>query len=377
MSPRRIGALARKEYFHLLRDPRSLILAFIIPLSLILLFGYALSLDVDNVETVVVDGDRTNASRDLIRHLAASRYFHVRGHARDSREATAEIDHGRASLVIVIPPGFSGDLRSDRTAPLQVILDGSDPNFANTSRGYVTMFMEGYNQRLLLSFLDRNGMEKIKPPVEGRIRVWFNEDLESRRFIIPGLVSVIIMIAGAILTSLVIAREYENGTMETLKSLPITAFDLIMGKSIPYFFIAMSNVLISVLLGQLLFGIVMKAGFWLMILSSSLYILVALALGLLISIVTKSQLLANQGAILITYLPSLLLSDFVFPISTMPVVLQGLTYVVPARYYIEILNGIYLKGLGFHDLWQGLAVMSFMFVLLAVQCVRLLRKEGL
>jgi ABC-2 type transport system permease protein len=185
------------------------------------------------------------------------------------------------------------------------------------------------------------------------------------------------MIVGAMLTSLVIAREYENGTMETLKSLPITAFDLIMGKSIPYFFIAMSNVLISVLLGQLLFGIVMKAGFWLMILSSSLYILVALALGLLISIVTKSQLLANQGAILITYLPSLLLSDFVFPISTMPVVLQGLTYVVPARYYIEILNGIYLKGLGFHDLWQGLAVMSFMFVLLAVQCVRLLRKEGL
>ena len=239
------------------------------------------------------------------------------------------------------------------------------------------MFMSGYNQKLLLDFLDRKGLEKVRQPVEGRIRVWFNEDLESRKFIIPGLIAVIIMIAGAMLTSLVIAREYENGTMETLKSLPVTALDLIVGKSVPYYFIALANVLLSVLLGGLLFGVVMKAGFWMMILSSSLYIFVALALGLLISAVTKSQLLANQGAILITYLPSLMLSDFVFPITNMPGALQLITYLVPARYYIEILSGIYLKNLGFQALWQDFAVLTLMFVLLAALTVRLLRKEGL
>jgi ABC-2 type transport system permease protein len=377
VSPRKINAIMRKEYYHLIRDPRSLILAFIIPLSLILLFGYALSLDVNNVETVVVDYDRTDMSRDLIRHLGGSPYFHILGHLPKSSEVTEYLDHGRASLGVIIPTGFARNLRSDRTAPVQVILDGSDPNFSNTVRGYITMFMGRYNQNLLLDFLNRNGIEQVKPPVEGRIRVWFNEDLESRRFIIPGLIAVIIMIAGAILTSLVIAREYENGTMETLKSLPITALELVIGKSIPYFFIALVNVLVSVLLGQVLFGIVMKAGFWLMILSSSLYIFVALALGLLISAVTKSQLLANQGAILITYLPSLMLSNFVFPVTNMPRALQLLTYIVPARYYIETLNGIYLKGLGMKDLWQDFVVLAFMFLLMWAITVRLLRREGL
>jgi ABC-2 type transport system permease protein len=377
VSPRKINAIVRKEYFHLIRDPRSLILAFIIPLSLILLFGYALSLDVNNVETVVVDYDRTDLSRDLLRHLDASPYFRIEGAVRDGAAVTESLDHSRASLGVIIPPGFARALRSDRPSPVQVILDGSDPNFANTARGYITMFMGGYNQNLLLGFLNRQGMEKIRPPVEGRIRVWFNEDLESRKFIIPGLIAVIIMIAGAMLTSLVIAREYENGTMETIKSLPITALELIIGKSVPYFFIAMANVLISVLLGQLLFGVVMKSGFWLMILSSSLYIFVALALGLLISAVTKSQLLANQGAILITYLPSLMLSNFVFPVTNMPKALQLLTYIVPARYYIETLSGIYLKNLGLKALWQDFAVLSLMFLLLWAVTVRLLRKEGL
>jgi ABC-2 type transport system permease protein len=377
MSPRKMNAIMRKEYYHLVRDPRSLILAFIIPLSLILLFGYALSLDVNNVETVIVDHDRTDQSRDLVRHLGASPYFHIRAHEQDPRRINEALDHGDASLGIVIPPGFSRNLRSDRPAPVQVILDGSDPNFSNTVKGYISMFMGGYNQKLLLSFMNRNGIEKIRPPVEGRVRVWFNEDLESRKFIIPGLIAVIIMIAGAMLTSLVIAREYENGTMETIKSLPITALDLIIGKSVPYFFIALTNVLVSVLLGQLLFDIVMKSGFWLMILSSSLYILVALSLGLLISVVTKSQLLANQGAILITYLPSLMLSNFVFPITNMPKALQLLTYIVPARYYIDTLSGIYLKGLGLRALWADFAVMFFMSALLWALTVRRLKKEGL
>jgi ABC-2 type transport system permease protein len=370
-------AIMRKEFYHLIRDTRSLILAFIIPLCLILIFGYALSLDVNELDTLIVDYDRTDMSRDLIRHLNASTYFNIKGYVHDAEEVTQHLDHNTAAVGVIIPPDFTRRIKSNEEAPIQILMDGSDPNFASIARGYVNVFMEGYNQKLLLQFLNRNGIEKINPPVDGRIRVWFNEDLESRQFIIPGIIAVIIMIVGAILTSLVIAREYENGTMETIRSLPINAIELLLGKAIPYFFITLADVLISVLLGQVLFDVVMEASFWLMILASSLYIFVGLALGLLISTVTKSQLLANQGAILLTYLPSLLLSNFVFPITNMPKVLQLVTYIVPATYYIDILSGIYLKNLGFFHLWQSFAVLAFMFMLLAAMNMLILKREGL
>jgi len=344
---------------------------------MILLFGYALSLDVDHIEAVVVDHDSTGLSRDFIRHLDASPYFHVGAHLQNTKEVTAYLDHGRASLAFVIPPGWTKTLRADREAPIQILLDGSDPNYASITRGYVNVFIEQFNQKLLHEFLNRQGMERIKPPIEGRIRVWFNEDLESRNFIIPGIIAVIIMIVGAMLTSLVIAREYENGTMETIKSLPISAGELLIGKAIPYFLIGFIDVLVSILMGQILFGVVMKSSFWLMILASSIYLAVALALGLLISSVTKSQLVANQGAILITYLPSLLLSNFVFPVVNMPQVLQAVTYIVPATYYIDILSGLYLRNLGLAYLWPSYAVMTVMFVVLAAANCLLLKKEGL
>jgi len=374
---RNIQAVTRKEFYHLIRDFRSLYLAFALPLLLILLFGYALSLDVDNVETVVVDHDNTDVSRDFIRRLDASPYFHVAAHLPNTKKATEYLDYGKAILVLVIPPDFTKNLRADREAPLQLLLDGSDPNFASITRGYVNAFIEQYNRKLLAAFLNRQGMEKIKPPLEGRIRVWFNEDLESRNFIIPGIIAVIIMIVGAMLTSLVIAREYENGTMETIKSLPISAGEFLIGKAIPYFFVGLIDVLISILMGQVLFGIVMKSSFWLMILASSIYLAVALALGLFISTVTKNQLLANQGAILLTYLPSLLLSNFVFPVVNMPTFLQLITYIVPATYYIDILSGLYLRNIGMVHLWQSYIVMVIMFTILAALNCILLKREGM
>jgi ABC-2 type transport system permease protein len=374
---RNIKAVTRKEFYHLIRDFRSLYLAFALPLLLILLFGYALSLDVDNVETVVVDYDNTDLSRDFILRLDGSPYFHVAAHLPNTKAATDYLDRGWAILAIVIPPNWTRDIRSDREAPLQALLDGSDPSFANITRGYVNAFISQYNQKLLIAFLNRQGMEQIKPPVEGRIRVWFNEDLESRNFIVPGIIAVIIMIVGAMLTSLVIAREYENGTMETIKSLPLSAGEFLIGKAIPYFFVGLIDVLISILMGQVLFGVVMKSSFWLMITASAIYLAVALALGLLISSITKTQLLANQGAILLTYLPSLLLSNFVFPVVNMPKVLQLVTYIVPATYYINILSGLYLRNLGLAHLWPSYLVMTLMFTVLAVLNYVLLKKEGL
>ncbi|MBE9547381.1 MAG: ABC transporter permease [Proteobacteria bacterium] len=377
MNPVRIKAIARKEFYHLIRDFRSLYLAFVIPLLLILLFGYALSLDVDNIKTVVVDHDRTYLSRDFIRKLNASSYFNVIGHLTDTRAVTKHLDHGWTKVAVIIPPDWTADIKADRDAPMQILLDGSDPNFAGISRGYITAFVEEYNRRSLLDFFNRKGMEKIKPPVEGRIRVWFNEDLESRNFILPGIIAIIIMIVGAMLTSLVIAREYENGTMETIRSLPVRGSEFLAGKAIPYFFIGLIDVLIAVLMGQVLFGIVMKSSFWLMVLASSLYLFVALNLGLLISVITKSQLVANQLAVLITYLPSFLLSDFVFPIGNMPKILEIVTYIVPARYFIDILNGLYLRNLGLNYLWPSYLILTFMFLILAVMNLLMLKREGM
>ncbi len=377
MKIRNVRAIVRKEIYHLIRDFRSLYLAFAIPLLLILLFGYALSLDVEHIETVVVDQERTDLSRDFIRRLGASPYFRISGQFPDVRSVIQELDHGRTTLAVIIPPGWTADLRADRETTVQILLDGSDPNFAGISRAYITSFVETYNGKLLADFLDRHGMERIRPPIDGRIRIWFNEDLESRNFIVPGIIAIIIMIVGAMLTSLVIAREYENGTMETIRSLPIRAVEFLLGKAIPYFMIALIDVLVSILMGQVLFGVVMKSSFWLMILASSLYILVALTLGLLISSVTKSQMVANQMAVLITYLPSLLLSNFVFPVISMPKFLQAVTWFVPATYYIDILAGIYLRDLGFSHLWPDLAVLGAMFAFLAALNCLILKREGL
>jgi len=377
VNPVNIKAIARKEFYHLVRDFRSMYLAFIIPLLLILMFGYALSLDVDNVRTVVVDQDRTELSRDFIRKLNASSYFDIIHHLNDSMSAITYLDQGSTTMAIVIPPGWTADLKADRSASLQVLLDGSDPNYAGISRGYITAFIESYNRDRLISFLNRRGMEQIKAPIDGRIRVWFNEDLNSQNFIVPGIIAIIIMIVGSMLTSLVIAREYENGTMETIRSLPVGGGEFLLGKAIPYFLIALIDVLVAVFMGQVLFGVVMKSSFYLLVLASTIYISVALSLGLLISIVTKSQLVANQMAILITFLPSLLLSNFVFPVGNMPKIFQILTYIIPATYFIDILNGIYLRGLGLSHLWQSFLVLVGMLIVLSNIGFSMLRKEGM
>jgi len=373
----RIRSIARKEFYHLVRDFRSLYLAFAIPMLLILLFGYALSLDVDNVKTVVLDDDRSPVSRDFIRQMDASAYFHVLGTLENEKQVSEYLDHGFATMVVVFPQNWTELLMANQDAPLQVLIDGSDPNYAGISAAYISGFVGRYNSRLLMDFLNKKGMEKINPPVEGRVRVWFNEDLESRNFIVPGIIAIIIMIVGAMLTSLVIAREYENGTMETLLSLPIRAMEFLIGKSIPYFFIGMTDVMMAVVMGQVLFGVMVKSSFLMLILAAVLYLCVALSLGLLISLITKSQLVANQVAILITYLPSLMLSDFVFPIVNMPKVLQKVTVIVPAKYFIDILNGLYLRNVGLDLLWPDYAVLLAMFCFLAVLTLVKMKQEGM
>lgn len=200
LNVRNVQAVARKEFYHIVRDYRSLYMAFALPLLLILLFGYALSLDVDNVKVVIVDQDRTELSRDFAGRLDASAYFDLVTHLPDERAAVAWLDAGKATIALVIPPRWTENIHSNREAPLQVLIDASDPNIGTISRGYITSFVERYNSRLLVDFLSRQGLDNLRPALEGRVRVWFNEELESRNFIVPGIIAVIIMIVGAMLT---------------------------------------------------------------------------------------------------------------------------------------------------------------------------------
>ncbi len=372
-----IKAISRKEFYHLIRDFRSLYMAFLMPLLLILLFGYALSLDVDNLSVVVVDHDRSPLTRDILSKLDASPYFNIIGYSTDVSSAASSLDKGNATLTIVFPPKFTEKIKSGNDSPLQIIMDGADPNYATISRGYIESFIENYNSALLNDYLNRTGMGRLNMPVNGRVRIWFNEELESTNFIVPGIIAIIIMIVGVILTSLVIAREYENGTMETIKSLPIKAEEFFLGKAIPYYFIAFTNVLVSVLMGQMLFGVVIKGSFILMLAASTVYIMVALAMGLFISVAVKSQLVANQIAILTSYLPALMLSDFVFPIENMPFILRRISYIVPARYFIDILNGLYLRNIGLTYLWKDYLVLILMFLVFFILTYKKLKKEGL
>ena len=346
MNHRRAWAIARKEFLHVLRDPRSLAMAIAMPMFLLLLYGYALTLDVDNVPMIVWDQSRTPSSRGFISRFGGSRYFSIKGYRWNYRELDLEIDSGRALVALVVPRDFADQVRSGRPASVQLIVDGSDSNTATLAVGYADAVTEVYSQVLSLREIRRLGGAALKAPVDFRPRVWFNPELESRNYIIPGLIAVIMMVIAALLTSQTVAREWERGTMEQLISTPVTSRELILGKLLPYFAIGLVDVLIAVLLGEFLFRVPLRGSMFLVFASAGIFLVGTMAFGALISVAAKNQLMANQLAMVVTFVPSFLLSGFVFPISNMPAVIQWITYLVPARYFITLLKAIYLKGVG-------------------------------
>jgi ABC-2 type transport system permease protein len=346
MKLRRIGAMARKEFIHIFRDPRSLGMGIAIPMIMLLLFGYALTLDVDKVPMVIWDQSRSQASREFISHFLGSRYFSLQGYVDNYPEAEQAIDSRRALVSLVIPSDFAGRIASGRKTSVQLIVDGSDSNTATIAGGYAEVIVGAFSQDLLLLELRRSGGVSLANPVELRPRVWFNADLESRNYIIPGLIAVIMMVIAALLTSLTVAREWEQGTMEQLISTPVKASELVVGKLIPYFTIGMFDVFLAVIMGEFLFHVPLRGSVALIFVQAAIFLIGTLSLGLLISIVTKNQLLASQLAMVTTFLPAFLLSGFAYPIRSMPPVLQWITYLVPAKYFVVLLKGIYLKGVG-------------------------------
>jgi drug efflux transport system permease protein len=367
MNHRRAWAIARKEFLHVLRDPRSLAMAIAMPMFLLLLYGYALTLDVDNVPMIVWDQSQTVASRDFISRFGGSRYFSIKGYDWNYRELDREIDSGRALVALVVQRDFADQVRSGRAASVQFIVDGSDSNTATLAVGYANAVTEAYSQALSLGEIRRLGGAVLRAPVDFRPRVWFNPELESRNYIVPGLIAVIMMVIAALLTSQTVAREWERGTMEQLISTPVTGRELILGKLLPYFAIGLLDVLLAVLLGEFLFRVPLRGSMLLVFISAGIFLVGTMAFGALISVVAKNQLMANQLAMVVTFVPSFLLSGFVFPISNMPTVIQWITYFVPARYFITLLKAIYLKGVGV----SILATDGFLLVIYAASMILL------
>jgi len=368
MNLRRTRAVFKKEFIQIWRDPRSLALAFAIPVLLLVLFGYALSLDIDHIPMAVWNQDGSVTAREFLLNFKNSKYFRIIGYYDNYPAMERLLDKGDAMIAMVIHKDFSKYIQSNGLAPLQVIIDGSDSNTAQVTLGYVNSVVYSYNQKFVKQAFSAASIEN-SDPVDLRSRIWFNQDLDSKLFIVPGLIAIIMMIIAALLTSLTIAREWERGTMEQLISTPVRGIELIIGKFAPYFVIGFIDLVISVVMGIILFSVPLRGSVGLLFICSGIFLTGALMLGIYISVVAKSQLMASQMAILTSFLPTFMLSGFTYEIFNMPKWVQYVTYLVPARYFIVILRGIYLKGVGISVLWLNIAaliIFSFIAVRLAI-----------
>lgn len=370
-----IRPIMRKEFIHIIRDPRVLGITLILPLFQLIMFGFALSLDVNHIKAAVYDSDRTSTSRQLVESFSSSGYFDIVARP-NTGDFTERLDSGEIRTAIVIPNGFEQAIRSEDKAKVQVLVDGSDPNFARLSAGYATFIVNSFSTKVTTSSLFRRGMviRQGLPPISANARVWYNPELKSVNFIVPGLMALILMTVTTISISVAIVREKERGTLENIIISPVRSRDLIVGKIIPYVAIAFLEAIIIVVAGKLLFNIPINGSLLLLAAATIVYVAGTLGIGLLISAITDSQQVASLGSFMVSFLPAFLLSGFVFPIKSMPILLQGLTYLVPARYFLVVIRGIFLKGVGLSVLWPNLlALVVFAGLMLTVASLRMRR----
>lgn len=367
ISAMRLLAVSRKEVLQLRRDSRSLVFAFLLPVLLTLVFGAAISLDVRDIPFAVLDRDRSSESRELVEAFTASGYFRLLGDVDRPADVDRMLRRGEARLVLSIPPEYARDLASGRSPVVQALVDGTDANTATIAINYADAITAGVAARVIL-----RGRTAVLP-MRAEARVWYNEGLESARTIVPGLVAVIMAIIAAMLTALTVAREWERGTMEQLAATPVSRAEVVFGKLLPYVGIGFIDLGMVTVLGILVFNVPLRGSVLLLAAMALLFIVGMLAFGVFISAAVKSQLVATQAGIMATYLPTFLLSGFIFAIANMPVVLRGISYVIPARYFVVITRGIFLKGVGLDVLWPqalGLAVYAMITLSLAVRAFR-------
>lgn len=370
MKFRRIRAMARKEFLHIVRDVRSLVMALLVPLFMLVLFGYALSLDVDDIPTLIVDQDRTPASRDLRARFEGTPFFSIRGVETSATLVNRKIDTGEILMTVVIPYGFARDLAHGARPSVQLLVDGSDSNTASISINYAQAIISLWSlQRAGERVNQLTGLHPVAP-VDAQVRVWYNSDLRSRNFLIPGLIAVVLMIIAALLTSLTIAREWENGSMEQLLSTPLRPAEIVLGKLSAYFAVGAVDVVTSVLMSVFIFDVPLRGNLFFLAFASGIFLFGALSWGILISAIAKTQLLAYQIGMLTSFLPAFLLSGFMYSIENMPEAIQVTTYIVPARYFIAVLKAVYLKGEGMVLLWPQILFLALYAAIVFVVTTR-------
>ena len=347
-------AIARKEFIQIRRDKATLYMVAIFPVMMLVLYGFGIRYDVKSVPMTVLDQDGTPQSRQYIERFVHSPYFVVRRYVDNYRDLQHDIDRGESRIGLVVAADFCQRLSSRRTAEVQVIVDGADNNTATIAMSYVSQITQAYSSFVIVQQMEallRQAQLTI-PAIEAEPRVWFNPNLESVQFIVPGIIAIIMMIVGTVLTAVTIVKEKETGTIEQIVSSPIGRYELMIGKVMPYAVLAYVDFLLIVGASYLLFGVKIKGSLVLLLVTAFIYLIGVLGLGILVSTSTQTQMSAMLTAIMASMLPSILLSGFIFPIRQMPRILQAITVVVPARYFIEILRDIYLKGLGLEYFWK-------------------------
>jgi len=358
-------AIAVKEFRQIARDRRTLLILLFVPAFFLLLYGYALNFDVRNIPLAVEDNDRSSASREVVSAFVNSGYFQFVEAVTNDAEIVRLLDEGRARAVLVIPAGFERDVRTARPTSVQIIVNGDNANTATTVVGYAVGLVSAASSRYEVA---AGVASPAGPLLTAETRVWYNPELRSTLFLVPGLLAYIAMLTAVVSTTLSIVREKEMGTMEQVRMSPVGPLAYVVGKTVPYFLVSLASALAIIGVSMLLFDLPVRGSWLLLILAVSLFLVGALALGVLISTVAETQQVAFQVAVLTSYLPTLMLSGFIFPISSMPTALQGVTYAVPARYFLTVLRGVLLKGVGIEAFWRdvvGLVVFATLFLALA------------
>jgi len=367
-----------KEFLQFKRDKRMFMVVLIAPVIQLILLGYAATLDVKNIHTVVFDQDRTSESRGLINNFEKSGYFTIDYYVTNYDDLTKLIDNGDALMGLVIPTDFSKNLGAQKTTQLQTIFDGSDGNKTAIASGYVQGIISSYSQNLIVEILERKGIKKsLMGSIQPEVRVWYNPDLTTRSYMLPSIVGLIIMLVTTSLTSLAIVKEREIGTLEQLIVTPIKPYQMILGKIIPFSILGFISVTIVMSVMRFWFQIPIRGSFVYLFFSAFLFMLSTLGLGLFISTISKTQMQAMITSAFGIMMPMIFLSGFTFPIENMPQTIQYFTYLIPLRYFIVILRGIVLKGIGIEDLWiETLLLFLFGILILALSSLRFKKNLG-
>jgi ABC-2 type transport system permease protein len=375
MNWQRILAMTRKEVIQIRRDPRSLLVIIVMPIIQLFVFGYGVNLDAKHIPLCVYDRDGSQTSQDLLKRFQATDYFDIVRVSDNYDDVVRQIDYGVCRMAVVVPPQFSEKLRTNGQVNVQALVDASDGNTASIGMGYAQGIVQGYSPQVQMDWLQKKGLAGAPASVTFQPRTWFNEDLESMANIVPGVVAMVMAVVGAFLTSLTIAREWERGTMEQLISTPVGRLEIQIGKLVPYFVIGMVDTAVCAVMAVWWFKVPFRGRWTVLFGCSMLFLLVVLSLGYFISVTAKSQLGASQAALLVTFLPTFLLSGFIFPIEQMPVAVQWITRVLPARYYVSILRNVFLKGTEIKVMAGHLAALAIIALVLITLSVRAFHKR--